>query len=137
MLEWSDRFAVGVSDVDRQHQELFHQINNLLEACNQGRGKNALPEILNFLGKYVVEHFATEERYMEKYRYPQFSEHKKVHEDFVKTFLNFRKDAEMEEPGVRLVVQMNRVIIDWLKNHILRMDQEMGKFLQKAMEEQG
>lgn len=136
MLEWSDRFAIGVSDVDRQHQELFHQVNNLLKACNQGVGKDALPEIFDFLGKYVVEHFTTEERYMKRYRYPKFFEHKKVHEDFIKTFLNFRKDAETEGPGVRLVVQVNRILVDWLKNHILQMDQEMGKFLREALKEQ-
>ncbi|MCS7241097.1 MAG: bacteriohemerythrin [Candidatus Caldatribacterium sp.] len=133
MLEWSDRFSIGVPEIDAQHQELFRQVNRLLEACMQGGGKTLLPEIFDFLGRYAVEHFATEERYMTQYKYPKLPEHKKVHEGFVQTFLDFRKKAEAEGPGVNLVVQVNRTLVDWLKNHILGMDQEMGKFLQEAM----
>lgn len=133
MLEWSDRFAIGVPEIDAQHQELFRQVNRLLEACTQGSGKSLLPEIFDFLGKYAVEHFATEERYMSRYNYPKLPEHKKVHEDFVQTFLAFRKQAEAEGPGVHLVVQVNRTLVEWLKNHILKMDQEMGRFLKEAM----
>ncbi len=133
MLEWSDRFSVGIPKIDAQHQELFRQVNRLLDACTQGSGRALLPEIFDFLGKYAVEHFATEERYMAEYRYPKLPEHRKVHEDFVQTFLDFRKKAEVEGPGVNLVVQVNRTLVDWLKNHILKMDQDMGKFLQEAM----
>lgn len=133
MLEWSDKFSTGVPEIDAQHQELFRQVNRLLEACMQGGGKHLLPEIFDFLGKYALEHFATEERYMTRYAYPKLAEHKKVHEDFVQTFLDFRKKAETEGSGVNLVVQVNRTLVDWLKNHILGMDQEMGRFLQGAM----
>ncbi len=133
MLEWSNRFATGIAEIDDQHQELFRQVNRLLEACSQGTGKALLPEIFDFLGKYAVEHFATEERYMERYGYPELAEHRKVHQEFVRTFLQFRQQAEAQGPGVHLVVQVNRVLVDWLKNHILKMDQEMGKFLQQAL----
>lgn len=135
MLEWSDRFSVGVLEIDAQHRELFRQVNRLLEACMQGGGKNLLPEIFDFLGKYAVEHFATEEQYMTRYAYPKLPEHKKAHESFVQTFLDFRKRAEAQGPGVDLIVQVNKTLVDWLKNHILKMDQEMGRFLQGVIEQ--
>ncbi|MEN3185247.1 MAG: bacteriohemerythrin [Atribacterota bacterium] len=133
MLEWSGRYAIGVSEIDRQHRELFQTMNRLLNACSQGSGKDVLPEVFDFLGRYVVEHFATEERYMEQYDYPALPMHRKIHQDFVKTFLGFREKAEAEGPGLGLVVQVNQVLVDWLKNHILNVDQEMGKFLQKKL----
>ena len=133
MLEWSERFSVGVAEIDGQHRELFRQVNRLLTSCSQGAGKALLPEIFDFLGKYALEHFATEERYMQRYNYPGLAEHQKIHQDFVKTFLDFRKQAEQEGPGVHLLVQVNKVLVEWLQNHILRMDQAMGKFLQETM----
>lgn len=133
MLEWSDRYAINIPEIDGQHRELFQEINRLLTACSQGSGKAALPEIFDFLGNYVVNHFATEERYMEKYQYPDLPRHRKVHQNFVNTFLDFRKQAEAEGPGISLVVRVNQVLVEWLKNHILQVDQEMGKFLREKM----
>lgn len=133
MVEWSDRYAIGIPEIDGQHRELFEAINRLLTACSQGSGKNVLPEIFDFLGNYVVDHFATEERYMEKYGYPALPQHRAIHQNFVHTFLGFRKQAEAEGPGLQLVVRVNQVLVDWLKNHILHVDQEMGKFLRGKM----
>jgi hemerythrin len=39
---WSDNFSVGVSSIDEQHKELFHRTNRLLEACQEGRGKEVV-----------------------------------------------------------------------------------------------
>lgn len=133
MLEWSDRYAIGIPEIDTQHRELFQAINRLLAACSQGSGKAVLPEVLDFLGNYVVNHFATEERYMEKYQYPGLPQHRQIHQGFVNTFLGFRKQAEAEGPGLGLVVRVNQVLVDWLKNHILHVDQDMGKFLREKM----
>lgn len=39
-IEWTDELATGVNKIDNQHKELFKRINNLLDACNQGKGKD-------------------------------------------------------------------------------------------------
>ncbi|MGC8778362.1 MAG: hypothetical protein ACP5Q4_06750 [Candidatus Caldatribacteriaceae bacterium] len=70
---------------------------------------------------------------MEKYQCPDLPRHRKIHQDFVNTFLTFRKQAEKEGAGLGLVVQVNQVLVDWLKNHILHVDQDMGKFLRGKM----
>jgi hemerythrin len=44
-IEWTDDLAVGIVEIDNQHKELFHQINQLLEACNQGKGKETVGKI--------------------------------------------------------------------------------------------
>lgn len=69
-IEWLDQYSVGVESIDNQHKELFARINKLLDACSQGEGKKVLPEVLDFLGDYVVFHFSTEEKYMKEYLYP-------------------------------------------------------------------
>ena len=60
-IEWTEDLATGVNKIDNQHKELFKRINNLLEACNQGRGKNEVEKVIKFLDDYVIIHFSEEE----------------------------------------------------------------------------
>ncbi|WP_438316304.1 bacteriohemerythrin [Candidatus Caldatribacterium sp. SIUC1] len=131
-LVWSDTFSVGVVVIDEQHKELFARTNRLLEACQEGRGKDAVQETLAFLGDYVKTHFATEEKLMVQYRYPGFDAHKRLHEGFTETFLRLQKEAE-KSVGVALVTQVNKTVVDWWVNHILKVDKELGAFLRAKM----
>lgn len=67
---WTPDLATKVDEIDSQHRELFKRINDLLDACNQGRGKEEVQKVIRFLEEYVATHFGEEEKYMEKYNYP-------------------------------------------------------------------
>lgn len=56
-IEWNDKLAIGNSEIDGQHKELFTKFNVLLEACKQGKGKEEVNTLLSFLGEYVVSLF--------------------------------------------------------------------------------
>ena len=86
-IEWSLDLATGVDEIDKQHKELFQRINNLLEACNHGKGKEEVKKVIWFLEDYVITHFSEEERYMGKYDYPEYSGHKRQHLEFMENFL--------------------------------------------------
>jgi len=131
-LVWSDTFSVGVAVIDEQHKELFARTNRLLEACQEGKGKEAVRETLAFLGEYVRTHFATEEKLMVQYGYPGFAAHRKLHEGFTEAFLGLQKEAE-RNVGVALVTQVNKTVVDWWVNHILKVDRELGAFLRTKM----
>ena len=53
-IKWSPEYAIDVEIIDNQHKELFNAVNNLLEACSQGKGKEEAGKILQFLENYVV-----------------------------------------------------------------------------------
>lgn len=132
-IEWLDQYSIGVETIDNQHKELFERINRLLSACAQGEGKKVLPEVLNFLGEYVVFHFSTEEKYMREFLYPDYTWHKKEHDSFVDTYKRFREEIEKEGTGVSAVIKTNRLVVDWLKNHILGTDRKLGSFLKDKL----
>ena len=48
LVKWTPEYAVGVEEIDRQHQELFSRINDLLEACQRGEGKQEVGKVLSF-----------------------------------------------------------------------------------------
>jgi len=128
-LEWTEDLATGSGEIDRQHKELFSRINALFEACRQGKGKAEVNEVVQFLDDYVVRHFSEEEKYMQKYDYPRYAAHKAQHLEFVENFSELRKQIEREGPGVHLVVKTNHMIVQWLVNHISKVDRALGTFL--------
>ncbi len=132
---WSNEYSVGVPLIDQQHQELFRRINSLLDACNQGQGKEKVAEILNFLEEYVKVHFSSEEEFMIKYAYPEYLAHRNQHQHFVENFMNLKRKFEEEGAGISLVVTTNKVVVDWLRNHILLTDTKLGPFLKGRIKE--
>ena len=130
MPQWTPDLAVGVPEIDKQHQDIFKAIDDLMEACNQGKGRQAVGEVIKFLEQYVVDHFGAEEKYMSSLEYPKYKEHKKLHDQFIQDFTGLKDKFQQQGPGINLVVQTNKVVVAWLQEHIRRKDKELGAFLQ-------
>ncbi len=128
-IQWTTALAVGVSDIDQQHQELFRRVNQLIEACNQGQGKQAVSEVLSFLESYVSTHFRAEEALMRKYKYPDLESHQAVHQRFVESLQPLKAKLDEEGPGLALVLQTNRLVVNWLTDHIQKMDKAVGAYI--------
>ncbi|MDA8433088.1 MAG: bacteriohemerythrin [Nitrospiraceae bacterium] len=128
-IEWTPDLATGVDLIDAQHKELFSRINNLLEACKQGKGKEEVGKTIAFLEQYVVEHFSAEEKQMSSAGYPAAPAHKAQHHIFMENFSSLKQKFEAEGPGVHIVVGTNQFVVDWLRSHIRKLDKELGQFL--------
>lgn len=71
---------------------------------------------------------------MKEYLYPHYAAHKNEHDNFVETYKKFREEIEKEGAGVAAVIKTNRLVVDWLKNHILGTDRKLGAFLKEKMQ---
>lgn len=128
-IEWTEDLAVGSLEIDNQHKELFKMINQMLEACTQGKGKDTLNEIIGFLERYVVTHFSTEENLMKQYDYPDYLNHKRHHEQFIRSFMELKNELAITGPGTHIVIMTNRTVVNWLNSHIRNVDRLLGGFL--------
>lgn len=128
-IQWTSDLAVGEPQIDKQHQEIFRKINDLLDACNAGKGKTAVVDVIDFLGNYVVEHFGAEEKLMQQHSYPEYPQHKQMHADFIKRFGELKADYEKSGAAVSLVIQTNKFVVGWLNDHIRNVDKKLGKFI--------
>jgi hemerythrin len=128
-IKWHESLSVGVPEIDEQHQELFRRLNQLLEACNQGKGKESVRELVNFLQAYVVEHFATEERLQKQHAFPGYAEHRTKHAEFIRTAGELKFTLEEQGPTLPFIIAVNKTVVDWLAQHISKMDKEFGRFL--------
>ncbi|MCC8179694.1 MAG: hemerythrin family protein [Planctomycetes bacterium] len=119
---WSPIYETGIPIVDAQHQELFRQIENLLDKSKGDR----VQKTLDFLGSYVVKHFTTEEGLQKSCNYPNFDNHHKMHETFTKTYLDL-KDKYQAGQDPLLLMKISNIALTWLKDHIRVQDQDFAK----------
>lgn len=129
-IKWTDDLATGVAQIDNQHKELFKHVDRLLQACNQAKGRQEIGNTIAFLEEYVRTHFDAEEKNMVKFSYPDYSAHKTQHAYFKNNLLNIKRQIEEEGPGVHIIILTNRLIVDWLRNHIHKLDTAFGDYLQ-------
>jgi hemerythrin len=136
IYEWTPNLTVGVREIDDQHKQLFRSIDQLLVALQQNRGKAESARIMDFLGEYVVEHFAAERQLMTRYRYPQLATHVVQHDQFVAAYAKLRADLDARGPTAALALKVTAQVGEWLRGHIKRADVELGKFILAATQVQ-
>jgi hemerythrin len=132
-IEWTPDLSVGVSEIDRQHQELFTRVNALLDAMSAGRGASELDRVMRFLSDYVVRHFGTEERYMRESGYPGFAAHKREHDAFVADVRALAAKCRGGAGGTVVVLDVQRHVGGWLRHHIGTVDRALAGFLTARM----
>ena len=133
-MQWTEDLAVGVEKIDAQHKELFEKINDLVAAVKQSVCKYKIGDVIGFLEDYAAFHFGEEERYMLKFSYPDYQAHKAQHEKFIANFQELKKELPKLEGGSKpgsydLSVETNKVVVDWILEHIAKVDKRLGVFL--------
>ena len=95
LIEWQERFRIGIESVDYEHQEMIALLNELYEGLTQDTGE---PDVVAFLGEVyarISAHFALEEREMKQRRYDQYAEHKASHEELLDEIRDIMDDYEL------------------------------------------
>ncbi len=129
MLEFDPILLTGVEDIDRQHRELFERVATLLEATRSRRSKEEVLRMVEYLGSYAVDHFAAEEREMDRTEYPRAEPHRLEHRQFVKELEILRHELATEGPSVLFVIRVGNRVTEWLREHIYRTDRLLGEWL--------
>lgn len=117
--------------IDDEHRRLFKAVNDLLDACDKGQGRESLKKTMTFLSNYVNTHFDHEEQLQQKNNYPNYTAHKAFHEKY-KSDLNALM-AKIPASGATVgdLTALNAQI-GILVSHIRTEDKRLGQFLQKA-----
>jgi hemerythrin len=129
MLEFDPILLTGIDDIDRQHRELFARIGALLDAARDRRSKEEVLRTMEYLGEYAVDHFAAEEREMDRTEYPRAEGHRLEHRQFVKELEVLRQELATEGPTVLFIIRVGNRVTEWLREHIYRTDKLLGEWL--------
>ena len=127
-IPWTESLAVGIPEIDQQHQELFLRLERLLRGI-VGGDREEVGRLLEFLGQYGVSHFGAEERWMMQSGYPDYPRHKAEHDRFMQDFLRMQVEFEQKGPTVLMGMRVNNWVAAWLEQHIIGVDMALGRFL--------
>jgi hemerythrin len=135
--EWSEDLSIGIEPIDSQHKELFRRIAALRAGLRSGQGRSALLETLDFLAEYVDVHFSSEEKYMQRYDYPNTFTHRQAHEKFIREIADYKKEMKSLDAANEITsflgIAVERRLADWLKDHIGVMDKKLGTYLAERL----
>ncbi|HET8540551.1 MAG TPA: hemerythrin family protein [Anaeromyxobacter sp.] len=126
-IQWSPSLAVGVAEIDAQHQELFRRAERLITALRAGDRQEVEP-LVRYLTDYVVEHFSAEERYMREIGYPGLEGHREAHQKFRDDFAEMVADYQRKGPTPLVALTMHNWLSDWLRRHVAGLDQDIGRY---------
>lgn len=129
MITWKDDFLVGVDEIDKQHQKLFEIANRAYELLKNDfyvDKYDRIVAIIEELKDYTVFHFKYEEEYMLKIKYKKFFTQKIQHDNFIKK-INEINLKEIDSNQDQSLLDLLDFVVNWISNHILIMDKEIGK----------
>ena len=129
LIQWNEKFNVGVRTLDGQHQQLIGIINELHQAMSEGKAKEVQAGLLRRLTQYAAEHLKTEEKMLSSNGYADFVQHKAQHDNYIS------KVREMEQQvaagKMSLGVALLPFLKEWWTGHILKTDQEYVAFFKQ------
>lgn len=126
-MEWDINLESGIPVIDHEHKELFRQLSMLLDKNQQNR----IAEMLDFLGEYVVRHFAHEQVMHNAHEYPKAAEHKAAHLAFIEKFNALEEQFAAEGNSLEMLQKVVAAVDAWLKRHIMGEDKEFAEYYKK------
>lgn len=127
LFTWSDRFSVGIKEMDQQHKKMVDLINYLHNSKLNKKQEEAIGKILNDLVEYTKTHFAKEEALMSNNMYPNFYDHKGKHIGLILKVEILRKKYELGDKDICTEIAI--LLNDWLAEHIIIEDKKYGLYL--------
>ncbi len=121
--EWSDKYTIGIEQIDGQHRKFFVAAQKLADEILNCEGEESVEGALEFLRKYASEHFAAEEALMEENGYAALSEHKGLHAAFIEGLQGLLEDYDIyKAPTQEMADEILELTQGWLLEHILNED---------------
>lgn len=121
-FKWEVRYSLDISEIDKQHQEIFAIVNKLIEALSSQMTAEYLNGIVADLLACKKNHFATEEKYFKEFAFEGAAEHIEEHAK-----MNERLEDIQERCGDNvpmLAFEVVDFLEDWIINHMEAVDQK-------------
>jgi len=127
LFTWNAKYALGVPQIDAEHQRLFEIANQLHEAMRAGSTAAVERQSLAALISYTKTHFKHEEDLMIRHKYVDYPKHKVEHDTFTSKVVELQR--EHQAGRVALSLEIMRFVKDWLAHHICEVDHRVAEHI--------
>ncbi len=129
MYLFKDEYKTGIESIDNEHRQLFEIADRAYEVMTNEfipDKYDYIVEILNNLKEYATIHFRNEEEYMVSIGYKKLFTQKMEHNAFVEKLARYDLDT-VDENQKEVILELLDFLNDWLVDHILESDKQIGK----------
>jgi len=126
LLQWKDRYSVGIEAGDYEHKELIGLINRLHDEWVKGGPRASVEAFFGDLYKGISAHFALEERFMRERHYDQLAAHKGDHERLLDEIRDIMDDFSDEAQSAGALAGR---LDAWFSRHFETHDARLHKAL--------
>lgn len=132
MYEMKSEYYTGIDFIDQEHAKLFElaqETHDLLYDSLLLDKSDKIIDLISELINYTRTHFSHEEEYQKSINYPYISQHIAQHRQFEDRLseIDINSLSEDFEEQNETVEDILDFLIDWLINHIQRVDMLLVK----------
>jgi hemerythrin len=128
LLTWNERYRVGHDLIDRQHQRVFELVNDLERLIAIRAERTDLLDTIHALIDHALSHFSDEEALMQQIDFEGLTRHRWLHSEFAGKIADMAlKWGEGQEVTAE---QLRDILTEWLLDHILTEDMQIGAAVQ-------
>jgi len=128
IISWDLKYATGINVIDSQHKKLVILTNELYAAClnKDDKLQTAFKTAMSRMVDYVTFHFNAENNLLKAIEYPDWTNHKKMHDALIKKILDTVQDYK---DGKKFVPNnFVRTLVDWVFSHIAFYDKQYSLY---------
>lgn len=121
---WKDEYALGIREIDDQHEGLVAFITELEKAVEGREHWNTVQPLIARARELVKFHFAVEESLMQMVDYPRFAAHRAEHQQILDQFAILEQRVQRQDLRGELLPSVH----SWLFRHTVDSDQPFARY---------
>lgn len=129
LVQWHDEYSIGIDEIDGHHRHLLSLLDKSYLGILQQHTREEIARLLDELIEYAKYHFSAEEDFMRSNGYHNTDQHVFEHFSFIYHVLSLKK--QLDNNAGQLSLDIFNFIRDWILEHILQCDAEMGKAIRQ------
>jgi len=129
-LKWSDKYSLNVTEIDEQHKKLVSLVNDMYDAMQAGKGRDMIGTVIDEFVDYTDYHFKAEERLLRENGYPEYDEHKEMHDNLSRKAHSIKEAFDRGNTPTAIEVML--LLTNWLNTHILEEDRKYKSYAERT-----
>ncbi len=128
MYEFKEEYVTGIASVDAEHKRLFEIAGEAYQLTKENLLMDKYDQVRHILGElkeYALQHFEHEEAYMASINYKHMFIQKVQHDQF-REKINDMNLEHLDENSEAMLEEILNYLTNWLINHILEHDKQIG-----------
>ncbi len=129
LCRFTQSWDVHVEQYNDAHKKIFAYINDIHRQIKENDSSQKILTTIKNLEEFTIQHFADEEQTFIATQYPEYSQHKQIHETLL---AEIRSIVEKLENGEAVdLIEVMVFLKKWLIDHIKGVDMRYGSHLNK------